>query len=62
MIYLDLEDILAIHLRAVQSTVGIEGIRDIGLLESAVSQPRQGFGGVDLYPTSISKAACLVPY
>ena len=34
-------------------------MRDIGALESALAQPRQSFGGEDLYPTVVSKAAAL---
>lgn len=33
------------------------GLRDAGLLESAAYQPRQSFGGEDLYPDIFSKAA-----
>ncbi len=35
------------------------GIRDIGALESALAQPRMTFDGVELYPTTIDKAAAL---
>ena len=35
------------------------GIRDIGLIESAVNAPFQTFGGQDLYPTIFDKAAQL---
>lgn len=35
------------------------GIRDAGLLESAVKTCQQTFGGQDLYPDIFSKAACL---
>ena len=38
---------------------GMQGIRDIGLLESAIARPFQTFDGNDLYPTSIEKAAAL---
>jgi len=31
----------------------------LGLLESAVGQPRQTFGGEDLYPDLVAKAAAL---
>ena len=33
------------------------GLRDPGLLDSALAQPFQTFGGVDLYPTLAQKAA-----
>lgn len=35
------------------------GIRDLGSLESALSQPRASFGGEDLHPTLAHKAAAL---
>ena len=39
--------------------MALPGIRDIGALESAVSQPRLTFDQADLYPDIISKAAAL---
>jgi death-on-curing protein len=38
---------------------GVAGVRDRGLLESALSQPAQTFDGTDLYPTVVDKAARL---
>ena len=35
------------------------GVRDLGALESALAQPRATFGGQDLYPDVVSKAAAL---
>jgi death-on-curing protein len=43
----------------VRLTGGAPGIRDFGALESAVAQPKATFGGVDLYPTLVEKAAVL---
>jgi death-on-curing protein len=34
-------------------------LRDLGALESAIAQPRQTFGGEDLYPALAGKAAAL---
>jgi death on curing protein len=34
-------------------------MRDLGALESAIAQPKASFGGVDLYPTLVEKAAAL---
>src|SRR5712691_2934046 len=34
-------------------------MRDLGALESAIAQPKATFGGIDLYPTLIDKAAVL---
>ena len=57
--YLALVEILDIHHQVAQCSGGAEGIRDLGALESAIAQPRMTFGGEDLYPTIIDKAATL---
>ena len=48
--YLSLEELLELHRLALQQTGGLEGVRDLGGLESAVAQPQMTFGGQDLYP------------
>lgn len=59
MRYLTVEEVIAIHGRVLAQSGGSEGIRDHGGLHSAVGQPSQTFGGEDLYPTVIEKAAAL---
>ncbi len=59
MKYLTLETVLAIHEHSLEEYGGDPGVRDHGLLDSAVAQPRAGFGGKDLYPTIAEKAAAL---
>jgi death-on-curing protein len=59
MRYLTLDEVLALHQQVLQHSGGSRGIRDVGLLESAVSQPLGTFGGQDLYPSLIEKAAAL---
>ena len=54
-----LEDILLLHDMSIRDYGGMKGIRDIGLLESAIARPFQTFDSKDLYPTSIEKAAAL---
>ena len=54
-----LEEILKLHDASIDFYGGSKGIRDIGLLESAIARPFQTFGREDLYPTAISKAAAL---
>ena len=39
---------------------GAKGIRDHGLLESAIARPYQTFGGEDLYPSAFHKAAAIL--
>jgi len=57
--YLSLAQVLRLHELIIGSSGGSHGLRDLGLLESALGQPRQTFGGEDLYPTTIAKAAAL---
>jgi death-on-curing protein len=54
-----LEDILAIHNSSIEVFGGSKGIRDLGMLESAIARPFQTFGGENLYPTPAEKAAAL---
>ena len=57
MIILTTSEIVELHVKITAATGGSSGIRDIGLLESAVLGCYQTFGGDDLYPTVIEKAA-----
>ncbi|WP_405353213.1 type II toxin-antitoxin system death-on-curing family toxin [Ruminococcus sp.] len=59
MIVLTKEQVVEMHNQLVAETGGISGIRDEGLLESAVNAPFQKFGGVDLFPSIQQKAARL---
>jgi death on curing protein len=59
MRFLSLSEVVELHRLLVESSGGSKGIRDLGILESAVSQPRTTFGETDLYPTLIEKAAAL---
>lgn len=57
--YIILDEVIAIHDSMIELYGGSFGIRDIGLLQSAISRPQATFGGVDLYPTIFDKAAAL---
>lgn len=59
MRYLTLGEVVELHRRLLQATGGAPGIRDSGALESAVAQPKATFGGIDLHPTPVEKAAAL---
>ncbi|MCP3678610.1 MAG: type II toxin-antitoxin system death-on-curing family toxin [Deltaproteobacteria bacterium] len=52
--------ILFIHFRVLEETGGNHGIRDLPLLESAVSRPMATFDRNDLYPDLFTKAAALM--
>ncbi len=56
---LSLADILTIHKAIIERSGGGKGIRDLGLLESAIAQQSVSFGGKELYPTLVDKAAAL---
>jgi len=60
MIYLTPEQVLFIHSRLVAETGGSHGVRDLGLLESAVARPRATFDGKELYPDLFTKTAVLM--
>ena len=45
--FLDLEEVLEIHSLQLDEFGGIAGVRDRGLLESAVEQPRAAEGRAD---------------
>lgn len=57
--YLTLVEILELHRQIMQRSGGALGIRDLGILESAIAQPRMTFGGAELYPTIVDKASSL---
>ncbi|MCL2089479.1 MAG: type II toxin-antitoxin system death-on-curing family toxin [Oscillospiraceae bacterium] len=59
MIAITIEEIILLHEKLINTTGGSPGLRDYGLLESAVLGCYQSFGGQDLYPTIIEKAARL---
>lgn len=51
--------ILLLHSVLIAESGGSDGIRDEGLLDSAVNTPFQTFSGQDLYPTVLEKAVRL---
>jgi death-on-curing protein len=59
MRYLEPEEVLLIHERILDKFGGAGGLRDGGLLDSAVNRPRAAFGGRNLYPDIFAKAAAL---
>lgn len=55
--FVEKEDVLSIHDKQIRLYGGLSGIRDEGLLESAISQPQATFGGEFLHPTIVEQAA-----
>jgi death on curing protein len=59
MRYLTTNEVLLIHERIITRFGGAAGVRDWGLLDSAVNRSRATFDGKDLYPDIYKKAAAL---
>ena len=60
MNYLTAAQVLFIHARLIAETGGATGLRDLGLLEDAVTRPQATFDGADLYPDRWAQAAALM--
>jgi death-on-curing protein len=58
--FLSLEDVLCLHADQVRLFGGHEGVRDLGLLESAIAQPQAMFGGEYLHHDIFEMAAAYV--
>jgi len=59
MRFLTLGEVIALHRRILAESGGTSGVRDLGAIASAVSQPKATVGGQDAYPTLIEKVAAL---
>ena len=59
MIRLSKEKVLLLHQLIGEETGGAVGVRDMGLLESALQNAYATFGGEELYKTKEEKAAAL---
>ncbi len=59
MRYLTFDELLELHRLILERSGGLDGILDIGAIESAVSQPYMTFDGNDLYSGLVEKAATL---
>jgi len=58
--FLTLDDILESHQNQIETYGGSHGIRDIGLLESAIAQPEASFGGQYLHADIFQMAAAYI--
>lgn len=54
VLFLSLDEVLAIHERVIQDFGGASGVRDLGLLESALYRPQSGY-----YEDVVTMAAAL---
>lgn len=60
MIKLSKEQVLMLHSHLIKETGGSDGVRDMGLLESALESPFQSYAGEELYPSIQAKAASVL--
>jgi death-on-curing protein len=56
---IDITEVEKIHDILIENFGGAKGIRDRGVLESAINRPYQTFDGQELYPSPIDKAAAI---
>jgi len=56
-LFLDLDHVLRVHRSLIETYGGAEGIRDIGLLHSAIAMPQASFGGQFLHKDVFEMAA-----
>ncbi|HYE77636.1 MAG TPA: type II toxin-antitoxin system death-on-curing family toxin [bacterium] len=55
--FLTLEDVLQLHADQIKRYGGTHGVRDLGLLHSALAQPEAGFGDKFFHPDLAAMAA-----
>ena len=59
MIKLSKEQVLNLHFQLIKTTGGTSGLRDQGMLDSALNAPFQVFDEISLFPSIMQKAALL---
>jgi len=60
MIWLpNIDQVIEMHSILIRRTGGSDGIRDLGLIESALARASAGFGEFERYPSVIAKAAAI---
>ncbi len=57
VLFLTIEEVLAIHQKMIERYGGDPTIRDLGLIDSAVMMPQQSFAGEYIHPSVPSMAA-----
>ena len=53
------ENVVLLHQKLIEASGGSAGVRDIGLIESAVNRAKAAFAGVEAHPGIIAKAAAV---
>ncbi|CAN5211582.1 hypothetical protein BH23BAC1_BH23BAC1_47700 [soil metagenome] len=57
---ISLDDVIGIHSILIENFGGHSGVRDRELLKSSIFRPYVTFDSVDLYPTTVDKAAAVI--
>lgn len=57
---IDINEVIEIHQTLVKEFGGLSGVRDEGLLKSAIERPFSGFGETMFYPTPEEKGAAIL--
>ena len=56
-VFLSLSEVVALHQEALKRYGGLDGVRDMGLVESAIAMPQTSFGGEFLHAFPFEMAA-----
>lgn len=59
MRYLTVEEVIILQSAVIERSGGLPGVKNRGLIESAVAQPQMTFAGEELYSSLEEKAAAL---
>ncbi len=54
------DEVLLIHRRLIEDFGGSDGVRDEGIMLSAIARPYSGFGDTEFYQTPVEKAAAII--
>ena len=58
--FIKVEQAIKAHDKIISETGGSHGVRDLGLLDSALNRPFHSFAGTDLYENIFEKTAALI--
>ena len=53
------EQVVRLHSKMIARTGGSDGVRDLGLIESAIMRASAGYGDFEIYPTAVQKAVAV---
>lgn len=53
------ENVLLLHQKLIEASGGSAGVRDMGLIESAINRAKAAFAGVEAHPGIVAKAAAV---